>query len=148
VAVPGLVYFLLPQRLVSRQNIEKYKSLFLHVYATIQLSSKGVAKHPSKGNTIQYIYTNSQHKDPLRRVIPLEILQKGESRENTAMNYDKEKYRQMILDGAETVLGYFGFDRTVYENPRNNGRKKKQWYEELHEERTKDIQAEMTTEKQ
>jgi S-formylglutathione hydrolase FrmB len=107
-----------------------------------------LAKHPSKGNTIQYIYTNSQHKDPLRRVIPLEILQKGESRENTAMNYDREKYRQMILDGAETVLGYFGFDRTVYENPRNNGRKKKQWYEELHEERTKDIQAEMTTEKQ
>ena len=54
----------------------------------------------------------------------------------------------MILDGAETVLGYFGFDRTVYENPRNNGRKKKQWYEELHEERTKDIQAEMMMEKQ
>jgi hypothetical protein len=22
-------------------------------------------------------------------------------------NYDKEKYRQMILDAAETVLGYF-----------------------------------------
>jgi hypothetical protein len=54
----------------------------------------------------------------------------------------------MILDAAETVLGYFGFDRTVYGTPRKNGRKKKQWYEELHEERTKDIQAEMTTEKQ
>jgi hypothetical protein len=90
-----------------------------------------VAKHPSKGNTIQYIYTNSQHKDPLRRVIPLEILQKGESRENTAMNYDKEKYRQMILVGAETVLGYFGFDMTVYENPRNNGRKKKKMVWEI-----------------
>ena len=54
----------------------------------------------------------------------------------------------MILDAAETVLGYFGFDKTVYGTPGKNGRKKKQWYEELHEERTKDIQAEMTTEKQ
>jgi hypothetical protein len=24
------------------------------------------------------------------------------------------KYREMILDAAETVLGYFGFDRTLY----------------------------------
>ena len=48
----------------------------------------------------------------------------------------------MILDAAATVIGYFGFDRTVYENPRDN-RKKKKWYDELNEERTKDIQAEM-----
>jgi hypothetical protein len=107
-----------------------------------------LAKHPSKGNTIQYIYTNSQHKDPLRRVIPLEILQKGESRENTAMNYDKEKYRQMILDAAETVLGFLGFDRAVYGTNSNNDRKKKKWYDELQEQRTKDIQAETMMEKQ
>jgi hypothetical protein len=56
--------------------------------------------------------------------------------------YDKEKSREMILDAAETVLRLFGFDRTVYENPRNN-RKKKKWYDELRDERTKDIQAEM-----
>jgi hypothetical protein len=48
----------------------------------------------------------------------------------------------MILDAAVTVLSYFGFNRTVYENPRNN-RKKRKWYEELQKERTKDIQAEM-----
>ena len=48
----------------------------------------------------------------------------------------------MILDAAETVLKFLGFDRTVYENPRSN-RKKKKWYEELHQERTKDIEAEM-----
>ena len=54
----------------------------------------------------------------------------------------------MILDAAETVLKFLGFDRTVYENPRNNKKKKKKWYEELHEERTKDIQAEMMMEKQ
>ena len=48
----------------------------------------------------------------------------------------------MILDAAETVLGYFGFNRTVYENPKNNRRKRK-WYEELQEEKTRDIQAEV-----
>ena len=57
------------------------------------------------------------------------------------MNYDKEKYRQMILDAAETVPGYFEFDRTVYGSNLGKNRKKK-WYQELHEERTKDIQAE------
>jgi hypothetical protein len=62
------------------------------------------------------------------------------------LNYDKDKYRQMILDAAETVLGYFGFNRIVYENPRNN-RKKRKWYDELQEETRKDIQAEMMMEK-
>jgi DNA polymerase elongation subunit (family B) len=37
------------------QNIEKYKSLFPHVSAAIQSR-----KYPLKGDTIQYIYTDSQ----------------------------------------------------------------------------------------
>ena len=53
----------------------------------------------------------------------------------------------MILDAVETVLKFLDFDRTVYENPRNN-RKKKKWYEELHEERINDIQVEGMMEKQ
>jgi hypothetical protein len=47
--------------------------------------------------------------------------------------------REMILDAAETVLSYFGFDRTVYGTPRKNRKKKMKWYDELHDERTKDI---------
>jgi DNA polymerase elongation subunit (family B) len=133
------------------QDIEKYKSLFPHVSAAIQLLSNngGVGKYPSKGNTIKYIYTNSQHKNPLCRVVPLEILQKGEKddKENSFVNYDKEKYREMILDAAETVLGYFGFDRTVYGNPMDK-RKKKKWYQEFINERIKDIQTEIMMEKQ
>ena len=131
-----------------RQDIEKYKSLSPHVSAAIQLSSKGgVDNHPRKGDTIQYIYTNSQHRNPLCRVVPLEILQKERMKRGTLNYYDKDKYREMILDAAETVLKFLGFDRTVYENPRNN-RKKKKWYEELQKERTKDIQAEGMMEKQ
>jgi hypothetical protein len=64
------------------------------------------------------------------------------------MNYDNEKYRQMILDAAETVLGYFGFDRTVYGTPSKNGKKKMKWYNELQDERTKDIQTEIMMDKQ
>ena len=30
--------------------------------------------------------------------------------------YDKEKYKEMIIDAAETVLGFFGFDRSAYSN--------------------------------
>ena len=41
----------------------------------------------------------------------------------------------------ETILGLFGFDRTVYSNiKKKKGRK--QWYEELREERTRDIDTE------
>ena len=48
----------------------------------------------------------------------------------------------MILDAAETVLGFFGFDRAVYSSniKRKKGRRK--WYDELREERTRDIQTE------
>jgi hypothetical protein len=119
--------------------------------AAIQLTNTAGGKQPTKGDTIQYIYTNSQHKNPLCRVVPLEILQNVEKdgkEEKSTLNYDKDKYREMILDAADTVLGYFGFNRTVYENPRNNRKKKRKWYQGLHEERTKDIQAEMMMEKQ
>jgi hypothetical protein len=34
-------------------------------------------------------------------------------------HYDKEKYKEMILDAAETVLGFFGFDRSAYGDIKN-----------------------------
>ena len=36
-------------------------------------------------------------------------------------SYDKEKYRDLLLDAAETVLGYFGFDGSVYRRSENSG---------------------------
>ena len=42
------------------QDIIKYRSLFPHVSAAIQLSNED--KHPSKGDTIRYIYTDSHTK--------------------------------------------------------------------------------------
>jgi DNA polymerase-2 len=115
-----------------RQDIQKYKSLFPHVSAAIQSR-----KYPLKGDTIQYIYTDSKHNNPLCRVTPIEDTQ-------SLPRYDKEKYKEMILDAAETVLGYFGFDRSVYSNLKsNNGKRKWRWYEELKEQRVRDIETEM-----
>jgi DNA polymerase elongation subunit (family B) len=121
------------------QNIEKYRNLFPHVSAAIQLS--GEDKHPSKGDTIRYIYTDSQHKNPLCRVLPVENTHHNNTEE--AFSYDKEKYREMIVDAAETVLGHFGFDRTVYGNKKNTAARKWWWLEELKQEREKDIKVEM-----
>src|SRR4051812_14754328 len=112
-----------------RQDIQKYRSLFPHVSAAIQSR-----RYPLKGDTIQYIYTNSKHNNPLCRVTPIENLASMPA-------YDKEKYKEMILDAAETVLGFFGFDRIAYSNLKNGKRKK--WYEELREQRTRDIETEM-----
>jgi DNA polymerase elongation subunit (family B) len=125
-----------------RQDIDKYRSIFPHVSAAIQLSNNNSngssGKYPTKGDTVQHIYTNSQHNNPLCRVVPIENLQ--EEGKSTLDKYDKEKYREMVLDAAETILGSFGFDRTVYGNyKRKKGRKK--WYEELRAE-TRDIQTE------
>ena len=123
------------------QDITRYRSLFPHVSAAIQLSNGD--KHPSKGDTIRYIYTDSQHKNPLCRVVPVCSIYDN----NGKAKYDKEKYKEMILDAAETVLGYFGFERNVYGGRKNTGTRKWKWLQELKNEREQDIKVE-TMEKQ
>jgi hypothetical protein len=50
----------------------------------------------------------------------------------------------MIFDAAETVLGYFGFDRTLYGDKKNISKRKWWWMQELRQE--KDIKIEMSKE--
>jgi len=72
------------------------------------MESKASMEVPlTRGDSIQYIYTNAAHSNPLRIVTPVEFIEEG--REQV---YDKEKYREMLLD-AEIILGYFRF-RTLY----------------------------------
>jgi DNA polymerase elongation subunit (family B) len=120
------------------QDITKYKSLFPHVSAAIQLSNNE-DKHPSKGDIIKYIYTNSQHKNPLCRVASID----STNGVGGKLDFDKEKYKEMILDAAETVIGYFGFDRSVYGNKKNIGPRKWRWLQELRQERENDIRTEV-----
>jgi hypothetical protein len=108
------------------QDIRKYRSLFPHVSAAIQ-SSNNEDKLPSKGDTIKYIYTNSRHKNPFCRVASID----STNGVGGKLDYDKEKYKEMILDAAETVLGYFGFDRSIHGNKKYAGPIKWRWLQEL-----------------
>jgi DNA polymerase elongation subunit (family B) len=115
---------------VLRQDLYKYRSLFPHVSAALQLTEAGVPL--ARGDTIQYIYTDAAHSNPLRIVMPVELIEGGREQ------YDKEKYREMLLEAAETVLGYFGFDRMLFGvTSRSKNRK---WWHQLREQRQKDIE--------
>jgi hypothetical protein len=46
----------------------------------------------------------------------------------------------MLLEAAETVLGYFGFDSTVY----GGDIRKRKWWHDIREERIRDIETERT----
>ena len=115
-----------------RMDITEYRSLFPHVAAAIQLS-KTNGKAPSRGDIIEYIYTDSQHQNPLNRVVTA-----GASDNYFGLEYDKEKYKEMLLDASETTLGIFGFHRTLYGKPKD-----KKWWMELRRNRMKDLQAEV-----
>ena len=119
---------------ILRQDLHRYRSLFPHVSAALQLTEAGVPL--TRGDTIQYIYIDAAHSNPLRRVTPVEFIEEG--REQV---YDKEKYREMLLEAAETVLGYFGFDRTLI-GDRSKNRK---WWHQLREQRQRDIDIEKSS---
>ena len=114
------------------QDLDKYKSLFPHVSAAIQLTRAG--KSRMAGNAVEYIYTDSRHSNPLCRVTPSEFMEAED------FDYDKEKYREMLLEATETVLGSFGFDRSVYGNAAK--KKIRKWWHELSEERIRDRETE------
>ena len=94
------------------------KSVFPHIPAAIQSR-----KYLLQGDTIQHIYTDSKHNNPLCMVTALENIK-------SLPQYDKEKYKEMIPDATETVLGFFGFNRNVYSNIKKGRRK---WFEGLRE---------------
>ncbi len=114
-----------------RQDLIKYRSLFPHVSAALQLTEAG--KSLVQGDIIQYIYTDAAHTNPLHRVMPLDLISED-------FDYDKEKYRELLLEAAESILGYFGFDRTIYGDTIR--KKNRKWWHELREERRKDEDTE------
>lgn len=88
---------------VLRKPVTEYTSMFPHVIAAIQMIHKG--KKMKTGENIDFLYVNAAHRNPFRRVIPASVLNNGHH------YYDREKYLEMVLDVAETVLGVFGFNR-------------------------------------
>ena len=104
-----------------RKAVDRYGSVFPHVAAAIQLAGRG--KQVKAGEDINFIYTDSDHHNPLCRVTPLELA-------GSNVNFDREKYREMLLDAAETVLSTFGFSREAYGIPS----RPRSWLRELREE--------------
>jgi DNA polymerase elongation subunit (family B) len=86
-----------------RKYVYSYHSLFPHVVAAIQMSQKGKKLH--RGEMINFIYINAKNKNPFRRVVSTDISK------NYPKYYDREKYMELVLDTAETVLSIFGFNR-------------------------------------
>jgi DNA polymerase family B len=115
---------------ILRQNIEKYRALFPHVAAAIRLNISGVITN--RGDNIQYVHTDSNHTDPLHKITPAKLI--------STENYDKEKYLEMLLDSAEAVLSIFGFQRSLF----GLEKKFKQWWEEIYQQRERDIQSART----
>ena len=115
-----------------RMDIRNYRSIFPHVAAAMQLSNN---ERVSRGENIEYVYTDSQHQNPLSRVVPAQFI-----RNNDRLHYDKEKYKEILLDASETVLGIFGFDRTFFGRPKD-----KKWWMQLRRNRMSDVKAEINS---
>lgn len=111
-----------------RQNIEKYRSLFPHVAAAIKLNVSGVIAN--RGDNIQYVYTDSNHSDPLNRIVPAKLI--------SSEKYDREKYLEMLLDSAEAVLSVFGFNRSLFGFER---KKTYNWWDEIYQQCERDIES-------
>jgi DNA polymerase elongation subunit (family B) len=110
-----------------RMPIERYRSLFPHVTAAVQLQQRQKPIKP--GELIDYVYVDTAQINPINRVAPAEY----------AETYDAEKYAEMLLDIAESILSVFGFSRTklgFQSKPHN-------FLEELRSERTKEILMEL-----
>jgi len=55
-----------------RQDLDRYRSLFPHVSAALQLTEAGISL--VRGDSIRYIYTDTHHSNPLCRVTALELV--------------------------------------------------------------------------
>ena len=97
--------------------------MFPHEAAAIQLSKSG--KSLVRGHSVRYIFTDTHHSNPLCRVTALEHI-----RDEEELNYDKEQYRELLLEAGETVLSYFGFDRTIYD-AKATRKKNRKWWESI-----------------
>ena len=112
---------------ILRMPIERYRSLFPHVLAAAQLRQTKQPVRP--GDLVDYVYVDTGQVNPMNRVAPAEL----------ADTYDRDKYAEMLLDVAESILGVFGFTRTqlgFQSHPRN-------FLEELRSERMKEIMLEL-----
>jgi DNA polymerase-2 len=112
---------------ILRMPVERYRTLFPHVAAAVQLRQKQRPVKP--GDLVDYIYVDNEQMNPLKRIAPTGL----------AECYDADKYAEMLLDVAESILGVFGFSRTQLGFERNP----RSFLEELKSERGREILLEL-----
>ena len=78
------------------REVGKYKSMFPHVIAAKHLAQRG--KRLEKYASVDFVFLNAGHRNPLRRVLPVNIMGDGSD------YYDREKYGKLLLDTADTIL--------------------------------------------
>jgi DNA polymerase elongation subunit (family B) len=86
-----------------RKEVGRYQSRPPHVTAVRQLAMKGMKRR--KGDLIEFIYIDAEHQNPYMRIAPTELLGDG------WREYDREKYVDLVLDAAETLLAPLGFTK-------------------------------------
>jgi len=91
-------------RKVMRKEAGEYRCKLPHVIAALQASQRG--KPIRSGDVVSLIYVNAKHKNPFRRVIPADMML-------LKQYYDRERYVEMVLNVAETILGVFGFIKKI-----------------------------------
>ncbi len=79
-----------------RKDLNAYKSMFPHVVVARHLAWQG--KRLEEYETVDFVFTNAKHGNPLQRVIPAIMMGNGCS------YYDREKYGKLVLDVADTIL--------------------------------------------
>jgi DNA polymerase elongation subunit (family B) len=118
---------------VLGKPMNTYPSLFPYVVAAIQMAENG--KRVKRNEKLDYVYLDAEHHDPFKRVVPAALI------DYDNIHYDREKYTEMILDAAETILGVFGFNSNqlgIKKKPRN-------YLEEFKNERTQETITELSS---
>jgi len=113
------------------RELPEYQALFPHVSAGLQLRSKGM--HVNKGDKVGFIFTASRHRNPLLRV---RAISGSESNQEIPTEYDRDKYLELLLDAAETILAPFGFQRRLLGD---GSARVTDWRKELRKEREQSI---------
>ncbi len=84
-----------------RRPVDSYMVRPPHVAAAMNLTYHG--KMTMDGEDVDLVFVNAKHPNPLRRAAPAAIYSDD--------RYDREKYLDLLLGAAETVLSTFGFSR-------------------------------------
>lgn len=81
---------------------QAYRHNTLNAIVARQLSQRGVHLHP--GESIRYVITDAQARDPDARARPVDLM-------DASCSYDVEKYAELLLRAMATILQPAGIDQ-------------------------------------